>query len=294
MPLKSQTFHPAESADAVRHFHVRSTRATELVYAPYLYLEARIDFADVRSGVRQTCSLSNAMEILSMDGDVIWTQDMMMDVDSKSICPGLPEDGRRCNFPEMVDAAFLARIETQFFQYLLRYYSLRMSRNSALNLYSTPNESRLEFTQRCRETMSGSFRRELDGLAELFERKLEQIKEKYSTEHASDDFEQMRLESQAQDVLHRVSERLADLFLGAEFSLDTVSGVAGSQLLGGVEIEERLIALEQEARRAIGNLLGSYQEKVRSIDEYVVHPTLKDIHLVRSCILWMPSEERRS
>jgi hypothetical protein len=56
------------------------------------------------------------------------------------------------------------------------------------------------------------------------------------------------------------------------------------------ELEEQLISVELDARRAIAKLEDSYAEKARSIDEYILHPNLKDIHFVRSCILWMPGQ----
>jgi hypothetical protein len=54
------------------------------------------------------------------------------------------------------------------------------------------------------------------------------------------------------------------------------------------ELEERLRSLEVEARQAIKNLQESYQEQSQALDEYILHPNPKDIHFVRSCILWMP------
>jgi hypothetical protein len=29
---------------------------------------------------------------------------------------------------------------------------------------------------------------------------------------------------------------------------------------------------------------------VTNIDEYIIHPNPRDLHLVRTCILWMPAE----
>ena len=54
------------------------------------------------------------------------------------------------------------------------------------------------------------------------------------------------------------------------------------------ELEEQLFSLELEAQYEIHKLLSSYGEKAQTIDEYIIHPNLKDIHFVRSCILWMP------
>jgi hypothetical protein len=34
----------------------------------------------------------------------------------------------------------------------------------------------------------------------------------------------------------------------------------------------------------------AYEEKARSLDEYNLHPNPKDIHFVRSGVLWMPKK----
>ena len=53
------------------------------------------------------------------------------------------------------------------------------------------------------------------------------------------------------------------------------------------ELDERLLSLELEAHQMIARLFDSYDEKACAVDEYILHPNLKDIHFVRSCILWM-------
>jgi hypothetical protein len=57
---------------------------------------------------------------------------------------------------------------------------------------------------------------------------------------------------------------------------------------GGADLAERLAATEAEARQAIEKILNSYREKALSTDEYIIHPNYRDIHLVRTSILWMP------
>ena len=56
---------------------------------------------------------------------------------------------------------------------------------------------------------------------------------------------------------------------------------------GMQELDERLLSLELEALQATSRLADSYDEKACAVDEYILHPNLKDIHFVKSCILWM-------
>ena len=71
-------------------------------------------------------------------------------------------------------------------------------------------------------------------------------------------------------------------FKAQRYQLDTAAGFEEAKGIMGD-------AILADVRRDIGRLLNSYQEKVRNIDEYIIHPGLKDLHLVRRCILWMPA-----
>ena len=43
------------------------------------------------------------------------------------------------------------------------------------------------------------------------------------------------------------------------------------------DLEQALESLEIDARLDIRRLLNSYQDRVRNIDEYIIHPGLKDL-----------------
>jgi hypothetical protein len=99
--------------------------------------------------------------------------------------------------------------------------------------------------------------------------------------------EQAKSESRDRDSFSRCSERISQLFCGAELRADMVAGLP-QYTAGMPEVDEKLLSIELEARHAVADLRDRYDEKARAIDEYILHPNLKDIHFVRSCILWMP------
>jgi len=132
-------------------------------------------------------------------------------------------------------------------------------------------------------------RLELDSAHEVFNRKLEQIARKYLRIDESGELEEAAIDSRNKDIFSRYSERIAGLLLNAGAAPDFDAGPPPYSVEAG-ELEERLSSLESEARRAIAKVKEHYADKARSIDEYLVHPNLKDIHFVRSCILWMPPQ----
>lgn len=271
------------------YLSVEDAGATCLEYFPYFYAEARIDFSDVRTGFRDTRSLSKALEIFPDHADLHWVADMIQDVDPRRAQPLLPDQVRLNPLPEFVDGAFLSRMETQCLQYLMRSFEARLYRNSVLNAYSGSGESRAEFIGRCLELFEGRMRQELDQLRDVFNRRLEQLKEKYVARDEFPGMEIPQMESRNRDIFSQYSERIASLFLRGDLRHRfTAAPMQPSQ--GALELEERLIGVEREAQRDIAELRDSYEDKARSLDEYILHPNLKDIHFVRSCILWMPKK----
>jgi hypothetical protein len=280
--------------DKIKHLTLKVPRSAEVEqYVPRLYFEARIDLSDVRSGFRDTYSLNKALEIHPMEGDMMWTPDMAVSVDTSLIERGLPPEGKSRELPGYLDAVQLARLEALFLAYLMRYFEVRVFRNFALNLYSAPGESLEDFRLRCLDVLGEAFRVDLDALHEVLVRKLEQLREKDLRESAgltsTLDFDIAKIDSQMKSRIHEVSESITNLFLNTELSL-TSNQDAPSYPSPATEFDQRLSFLETETRHEIQRLTGLYQDRLQNIDEYVVHPNLKDIHLVRTCILWMPAE----
>jgi hypothetical protein len=277
--------------DSINNLYVSAeafeSRASE--YFPYFYVEARIDFSDVRTGFRETISLNKALEIYSNQGDLLWVEDMIQDVNPQKISSHPPESFYLKSLPDFLNDAFISRMETQFFQYLLRSFVTRIFRNSVLNVYSNSGESRVDFTLRCMDLFDGMMRQELDQVRDIFNRRLEQFREKYAVFDESEAMEMARRESQIRDVFAYYSERIVGLFLKGDLQPDAVHASIG-RYQGVLELEERLIGMEAEAQRAVIELRESYEEKSRALDEYILHPNLKDIHIVRSGILWMPQK----
>ena len=185
-----------------------------------------------------------------------------------------------------MDKQFLSWIETRFIQYLLRTFTVKVYRNFNLNEYSSSGESRNDFIIRCLDLNKGPLHQELDTLHEIFKRKLERIQQKYLGIESSEDLEQ-KTDSRDRELFGRTAERISTLFLNTESSIQHVTPLDGTTTRVH-ELEERLQALHLEAKEAITKILDSYEEKAESVDEYILHPTVKNIHFVNSSILWLP------
>ena len=279
--------HSASNSVKYLFWAIEAAQGTSVEYVPYFYIEARIDFNDVRTGFSSMISLSKAIELHSFSADLPLVEDMVRDIDLQNTSSAMPDSARLSRLPDFVDDAFMSQMESQFVRYLLNSFKSRVYRNFELDVYSNAGESLSGFTARCMELLDGARRRDSDNLHEVYNRKLGQIEQKYLNESSLDDFEVARTASRNRDIFSDYLERIAQLFLQSKPVLNPDEN--GSQKTpSSLELEERLMSLAVEAKEVIAELWDSYEEKARSVDEYILHPNLKDIHIVRSCILWMP------
>jgi hypothetical protein len=266
---------------------IEDAQRTSVEYVPFFYVEARIDFNDVRTGFSSMISLSKAIELHSFSADLPLVEDMVRDIDLQNTSSSMPDSARLSRLPDFVDDGFMSQMETQFVRYLLNSFKSKVYRNFELDVYSNAGESLSGFTARCMELLDGARRRDSDNLHEVFNRKLGQIEQKYLNASSPDDFEVARTASRNRDIFSDYLEKIAELFLQSKPVLNPDED---QRPRSSLELEERLLSLAVEAKEVIAELWDSYAEKARSVDEYILHPNLKDIHIVRSCILWMPAK----
>jgi len=290
MSLNSKIFPPpAEHPGKIKHLYCCPAEGAEAAeYEPFFYLEARIDFADIRSGCHMTCGIHNVLDVLSPEADELWTRDMVRPVDPSALLTSKPASARLRGLPDVVTENLLAKIESHFLSYLLRHAQMRIYRNFALNTYSHPSETRSDFQLRCLEVLNETFRRDLDALREVFNRRLERIEEKYLRQDRPGDFNSDRRMTQARSSLHALAERIAELFLRTGLTLDEKTGYPRHPDPRSPDLDQSLEGLEMDVNLEIQRLINSYQARVKNIDEYIIHPNVRDVHIVRTCILWVP------
>ena len=279
----------SDSPGKIKQLYMRSASiGPEQDYAPVFYLEARIDFADVRSGYHMTFGTNSVVDILNLEDETPWTRDMVRGVNPEDLQTTKPEGARLRRLPDCVSPELLTRIETQYLTYLLRHTEVTVYRNFALNAYSLPGESEEEFQVRCLDLLNDFFRRDLDEFREVINRRLERIEQKFIAGDREGEFGFDRRRTQARSELRALAERITELFLQTELTLDGEVKLLPPADPELSDLEHRLAALETDVCHEIWLLQNSYQEKVRNIDEYLIHPNLRDLHLVRTGILWMP------
>ena len=275
------------------HLLPEDSTADTIEYIPFVYMETHIDFNDARTGYKTVENLAQALKIYSDHASLSWTEEMIMNVDINRINEGLPAGARLQPLPEFVDGNFIGGVETSYAEYLTRAWTAYLYRNVELNVYSGAGESRREFTLRCRELFQERMREELNQLDILFTRRREQLKEKYLglAHKDNDDTSDLGIplsRTSDRDIYAHYTERIAALFANEDHPSLRSTGL----LAKNSELEERLILLETEVSETIEKLREEYEAKVSLMDEYTLHPNIKNIRCERSCIIWIPGKAK--
>ena len=272
---------------------VSSDKRSTIDYSPYVYIEASIDFNDIKTGYRGAIKLARALKIYEHHAEPGWSEEINQDANIEKIRGTQPREARLCPTPEFMDAEFIDIVKKRYIDYIVRTWKKILYCNSGLNIYSVEGESMDEFIARCREQFLPRMGEALNQLRVIFNRMQEQLKEKYLgiCETELPESAPLAPETNDRDIYSRYAERIAALFLNAASSAGD-AGDDAPRMDKNSELEERFIALMAKARRKIALLRESYEKKTELIDEYVLRPNLKNVRCERSGILWMPRNAR--
>ena len=271
------------------YYHPDVPHKTAAEYFPCIYIEAGIDFNDIRTGYKNTVKLARALKIYDNHAVPGWSEEIIYDADIDKIQETQPRAARLRKPPEFVDAEFIDSIKKRYIEHLTRTWKKVLYHNSELDIYSGAGESREEFAVRCGEQFSEQMREELKRLRVIFNRMREQLKEKYLgiVEAELPESASIMMETSDRDVYSRYAEQIAAMFLNADS--EAVAVEAGAPRVDKKsELEDRFIALTSEARRKIAFLREDYEIKTKFIDEYILRPNLKNINCERCGLLWAP------
>ena len=260
-------------------------------YYPHYYFEAKVDVDDIRSGFRETRGVCSALEVYPYDPDWAWTEDMMREVRPGTLQEQPPDEVRLHPLPAFVNDDVVARVETQFVLHIVRHMKARFYRNGPLKVSSTAGETLADFQSRCAERLNEVLRGELDAEQEVFARRFELIRERHGKEMEPGDLHSPEIALRKREWLRVISEQTFGLFLNSGLSSDPPAFPEPALGEPKSDMEEKLLSIHAEACRAVAGRIRALREKAGAIEEYAVHPAIRDVHVVRTCIAWMPRQD---
>ncbi len=246
-----------------------------------LLFDVRLDYRDVRSGVRGGASHTLAAPPL-VDSDLEWTEDMVQVVSESDLVEVEPPGPARWPHGS----------EDQMQRFLLRSFRLGIWRNADLGIYSQPGETREDFRRRCIELLSDEQHAALQDLRQVYLRRILELEQRVldSLEHPIWEGEQIdRRALEIRDAFSEIRETLSRYLLTPPGEDLTIPEGAGWRNKLDVESRERVEKFWMDLLPVWNRVRGRLLWRAGQIESYQVSLNHSDIDILPRGFLWPPA-----
>ena len=244
-------------------------------YHPYVLAESAITHSEPRSGLHHTIIRSYIAPISPNDGKIDWSMASLIDHEKLDI-RAVPDEGRKLEIkisPEaLVQGA--TQSEESFKQFISEEERITIFHNPSFAFFSTPEETRQAFLNRCLEEASRKLDDEAERLESTFRRRIDQVRERSEREARDADDESPDNMAWGQALYNITSGRPAAAVA------DAPQSVRETDYLEKIAQIQRAWDKELETRREELNA------KAREIEEIEIIPTPRNIEVTKFLILW--------
>jgi hypothetical protein len=190
-------------------------------------------------------------------------------------------------------------LQNNLIDWLYQNVALTTYYNPVLKLYSSPGESRRDFTVKVQAVARQERDKEVDQVAARYDQRLAALEARYQKKQARLAAEKEELSARKQEELLTAGESLMQLFKGrAYYTLSrtsrmrrytTMSHDQVGMLEGELEqIRAQFEATQQEMEQALQAVQEKWRNAARQIEEMPIRPYKKDITVVLFGIGWVP------
>jgi hypothetical protein len=271
-----------------------------LVYRPALLAQATVRYLDRKVGLDHDKTVTALTDDVSPRGVVRWDEVLTESVEIPSLDRGAAPEARFADLATPLnDAKILKEIKTDFLDYIYHSAGLRLLSNPALNLVAQPDMTEGEFQKQCAEAAQEGREAEEDELRDKYEKKIERIEAKLTKEER--ELSEDQAEHQARKVEGYISaaETVAG-FLGfgrrrsvsAAMSKQRMTKKAEADIEESMEeieaFKQDLAEIEKELVEELEEIEERWDEAAAKIEETVITPYKKNIHLELFGVAWIP------
>jgi len=244
-------------------------------YLPYVLAESVITHIEGRSGTHHAVSRAYIAPISRMDGTVDWSRASHIDPEQLDI-RAVPDPDRKLDVAVSAEALAQAagQGEEAFKQFVSDTERTTIFHNPAFALFSTPDETRQAFLERCHEAARRMLDDEAERLESTFRRRIDQVKERSDREARDSDDDTADTLPWGQALYNITSGRPAAAVA------DAPQSVRETDYLEKIAQIQRAWDKELESRRE------DLTTKARGIEEIAVIPTPRNIEVTKYLILW--------
>ncbi|KPK88430.1 MAG: hypothetical protein AMJ88_19025 [Anaerolineae bacterium SM23_ 63] len=271
-----------------------------LVYRPALLAQAAVRYLDRKIGLDHDKTVTALTAEVSPRGMVRWEEILKERVAPESLDRAPAPEAQFADLEApLSDAKILKELEKDFLDYIYYSAGLRLPSNPALKLVAQPGMTEEEFGKQCAEVAREAREAEEDKLRDKYETKIKRIEDKLTREERelSDD----QTEAQARKIESYVgtAETLAGfLGFGRKRSISATMSKHRMTKKAEADIEESMAQIEafkQDLAEIEKELVGELEEieerwgeATEKIEETVITPFKKDIHLELFGVAWIP------
>lgn len=211
-----------------------------------------------------------------------------------------PEEGLRFGaLPQGLDARWMKQAERALVEHVYRSAQTRVLFNPALRLYSQPDETPLDFRQRCEPVAKERRDAEALKMRDKFERRMESLQNKLAAEHQELEMDRADLSERKREELLTNVESVFNFVIGQRSRTSVARGASKSRLskqaAWNVQESEQAIArlntqlkeLSNEYRAALSEISDKWVNALGDVIETPLLPRKADIYVELVALAWV-------
>ncbi|MHB0969654.1 MAG: GHMP family kinase ATP-binding protein [Thermoanaerobaculia bacterium] len=272
---------PSVAGEAVEQLYLVTEAEGE--YRPFLLAEGAIHYDDPRSGIYATVSRAFVARIDVHGETVDWHGAFAVDPEQLTLAAA-PDAARPIASRVETDTfiATAADAERTFREFLCENEKLRLFHNSAIGLYSEPEETRDAFVERCVEVALHSMETERERLESTFRRRIDQMRERSEREQREADAREEDPDMKQSEVAIAWGQTLYNITSGKPTRPDEPQSINEADYL------EKISQLQKMWERELDVLRDELTAKARSVEEIAITPAPRDVEVVKYLVVWAP------
>jgi len=244
-------------------------------YRPFVLAEGVVTHAEPRSGLHHSITRSYIAPISPKDGNVDWSKASRIEAEKLDI-RAVPDPERELDIAISPEALVqhATQSEDAFKQFVTEEERITIFHNPSFALFSTPEETRQAFVNRCLEEATRRLDDEAERLESTFRRRIDQVRERSERDARDADDDSVDNVAWGQALYNITSGRPAAAVADATPTVrenDYLEKIAQIQKAWDRELQSRREELNSEAR---------------AIEELEIIPTPRNIEVTKYVILW--------
>lgn len=281
-------------------FAVQSVNGGVLAYRPVLLAQAAVRYTDRKADIFTARYYSYRIEDLQRTGLVRWEEHLAQPVDARNLSSqplgsavfAEPSSG-------LTDSKRMAALKKELVDVLYNTARLRISHNPTLKIFGDPDAGPSEFRSQSTQAAREQRDAEIDKVTAQFEKAIDKLEDQLDRKQRELSAEQKELSDRKREHLFTQGEAFLSLLRGrTTYTLSRTSRTRRYTRQTEEDLRESQDVIRQ-LEDEMDNLEVQFQEQLRAVNdkwaqiandiqEHVVTPYKKDIHLEIFGVGWIP------